>query len=243
MKNQNGRKKHIWLWILGGILLIFAAFALLIYFAFSGSLIKKMQLKAKVKTYVAQNFTDANLKVTDSIYDFKMNKYFCQVESETSEDTRFLVWENEEGMQTDFESRVTNKENTLWRLGRELEEYADANLLPHIEGRNDLFYCDFVVPEGDTRDCLTLDMAFDANNLPYPVSMTVWLETKYDEPSEEELQERLVEMKEVAETYLPAISQISVTVRDKFVQGEGGLQPQSYDKDVTAYDVLIDSID
>lgn len=89
------------------VLFVLLAAAYCVFASFNGSIIKKAAMTSRARTYISQKFPDMPLKVEFSGYDYKICGYYCNVRSESSEDTHFLVYEDSDGSLTDdYGSRV-----------------------------------------------------------------------------------------------------------------------------------------
>jgi len=119
------RKKGII--IISVILLVILGFGFWLYLSFNGSLLKRLVMTKNAEQYVQMFYPEEDLEVDFAVYDFKMCAYYCKVHAPSGGDLYFHVYRNSDGELTDdFGTRVLQKENTILRLGTELDEYTDA---------------------------------------------------------------------------------------------------------------------
>lgn len=225
------------------VLFVLLAAAYCVFASFNGSIIKKAAMTSRARAYVSQKFPDMPLKVEFSGYDFKICGYYCNVRSESSEDTHFIVYEDSDGSLTDdYGSRVVQGENTLSRLIAELDDYTEklmGEIFPH---RTSLVMCDYCEDSAVSGERPELDIPFNAGEFPAPVTLTVWAETAGEEPTWEELAERLRELERLIRDRLPCIERYSVSIQARYIEEDGELRPSDYSSQVCAFDVPRDII-
>lgn len=209
----------------------------LVYASFNGSIMKKYMVTKEAKTYVSKHFREEDFVVSKARYDFKLCGYFCNVQSKTSEDTRFSVykWSNRE-MDDDYDLCVNKKENTIRRLAQELDEWSEKTLKKAYPYKTDLVMCDFYYGEEFDRDKFSLDMEFDMSDLPHPISVNIWTETKGKAPTWEELGERLQELVKITDKLgvYPEYFSMWIKYKEWYMEGEDKEKPYST---VQAFDV------
>lgn len=158
----------------------------------NGSLVHKLALRAEVRRYVDERY-GGDLTVEKAIYDFKSGTYLCQVRSQTSQDTHFTVYESKDGALLDsFFSDVVQRENTVWRLTRELDRELVEKFLPRFPMNCVDYRCSFdqkVLDAGTAaiEGRFTLDMPLAPDNPPLPLELALWVEC--EAPSWEALAE------------------------------------------------------
>jgi len=227
------------------ILLVLAGFGLWLYLLFQGSLLKKLVMTKNAGQYVAMFYPDEDLEVDFATYDFKTGMYSCRVHAPSGGDLYFDVYRNSKGEMTDdFGIRVLQKENTILRLGIALNDYLDAFLAKNFPHRTSLVLCDASTEITDRiRDRLRISMPFSAADYPIPSEMTVWVETAGEEPTWEELAERLRELRAVTKEEFPFVTSYSMSIQEPYVEIDGGYAPADYSKGVSVYGVPADIIE
>lgn len=217
--------------ILSAIAALLLVFAYLIFAAFNGSIVRRVITTVKAKDYVAENYPGEPYDVDFCHYDFKMGGYFCVVQSRESEDTRFTVWDDSEGMRDDFDIWVMSRQATLSRLSRAMDDYTEDLMSRIYPYRTSLVLCDVLsgISEDEITD-LPLDLPFDPMNFPLPMTLTVWTETTGEEPTWEEMAERLRELEALTRDELPNVENYSMQIQEKYVEGE-------YSPGICAFDV------
>lgn len=216
------------------VILLFAA-VYTFYASFNGSLIKKTIMTGKAKSYVAQTYPGQDLNVSFSVYDFKCSAYFCRVQSPVSEDTAFDVYETRDGnMADDYDLSVTNKENTISRLSRQLDIAVEQVFLPAYPHRTRLAMCDFYSETEFDRSKFELDMPLDLTRLPHPAELTIWVETSHVEPTWEEAAELLREAVRITEELNMDIRYFSISVEYPYREDDDEIKPIEYSSIVGA---------
>jgi len=238
------RKKTL-LIVLAVILVILAGFGFRLYLSLNGSLIRKFVMTKQVKQYVAQVYPDEDLEVDFAAYDFKMCGYFCNVHSPEGGDLYFSVYEDGDGnLSDDFVLRVLAKENTISRLSRSLDDFTKAFIAENFPHRTSLVMCDTATEITDSvRDSLRLNMPFDIAGFPLPCEMIVWVETAGDEPSREEMAERLRELYAATKETFPFVTHYSMSIQDRYVETDGECGPEDYSGEISVYEVPAEIID
>jgi len=226
--------------VLGTLLLAFVCF---VYIAFNGSILQKLRYTKLAKEYIAEHYPDSGYVVDRAVYDFKMNSYYCTVKDPNSIDTHFTVYpENGNGLlRDDYENRVTSLWNTRMRLSNEVRKAGDA-LFADLPWRQRLMGLD--VYEDTDMKGLYLDMPFDLYHFPGELEFTLWIETDGEEPTWEELEEKLVAIKAYVES--KGVSPVSYSVLLEYPYTENknhDLEPTQYGSNVCVFDVPASVID
>lgn len=215
-----------------------------LYASFNGSIIQKCITTSKVKDYVKEHYDINEYDVEFATYDFKMVGYYCNVQSKTSEDTRFEVYKSGDEYTDDYEFRVSKKENTIGRLSRNLDDYIEDFLEKNYPHRTVLSLLDIDGEITDEmRDKLKLDMEFDMDTFPLPLSLTVWTETCNEYPSYDEVEKDLYELYDLTSSKGLNIKTYSLAIYEKFEEDENGNIEYAYtDKQCYVYDVPVSVI-
>lgn len=213
------KKKIKTILISAAFLLAIGALYCTLILPLKGSIIHKAVLTGRVRNYVSQTYGEG-FSVDHAGYNFKTNDYICHVKSDTSLDTRFSVYESKDGKLSDsYEFDVLQKENTIWRLNREMDELVVRDFLPIYPGNCVNYMCFFEKKSLDgatskVRERFVTDMPLDMHQPPLPLELTLWVEC--DEPSWETLAESLRDAKIAADSLEWEISLYSVTLYSPF---------------------------
>ncbi len=225
-------------------LLVLVALYCALILPLNGSMIYKAIFTDRVRSYVTETYGEG-FTVDHAGYDFKINGYLCHVKSNTSEDTHWTIYEGKDGELSDhYDFEVMQKENTIWRLTREMDIRMVQDFLP-IYPRNCVNYMCFFEKEPldrgtpEVRERFELDMPLDMKNLPLPLEMTLWVEC--DAPSWEALAESFRDAKEATDSLGWQVSFYSVSLYTPLM-GEDG-KPTSTATDYCAYQVPCEMIE
>lgn len=167
-------------WIKGSLLVFFiillvSVVVFVLPLPVHGSLFHKVTLTNKAKQYVAQQYGDG-YTVAGAIYDFKSNRYFCKVQSVSSPDTSFEVFQGKDKALTDdFAWKVDEKENTISRLSSELDEQVEKQFLPSYPQKCIQYMLRFDDGEQMDQSKFILDMPLDLQNPPHPLELNLWV--------------------------------------------------------------------
>lgn len=209
-----------------------------VYASFNGSLIHKAILTDTARDYIAENYPSQELEVDYAVYDFKLGGYHCDVQSPTSVDTAFDVYETSDGkLEDDYEIAVVNKENTIRRISIELDRAVDEIFPPAFPHRTRLVMCDYCYKDEIDRSKFELDMKLDLACLPQPAELTVWVETSGAEPTWEEAARLLREMAHTTDDLGLDISYYSISVEYPYDETDGERKPSDYGSIVGASEV------
>lgn len=238
------RKKTVFI-ILAVILAIVLGFGVWMYLAFNGSLIRKLVMTKQAEQYVAQVYAGEDLVVDFATYDFKMGGYSCNVHSPSGGDLYFSVYQNSDGNLTDdFALRVLAKENTIFRLTGNLDDFTEEFLAKNFPHRTTLVMCDV---DGEITDAmrnkLRINMPFSIDGFPLPCEMGVWTETAGDAPTWEEAAERLKELRRLTKDVFPFVTSYHLGIQNRYVETDGEWEPEDSGAGVYVFDVPAEVID
>lgn len=227
------------------ILAVLLAVAGWFHMALYGSPIKRAWMKNQAEEYVAKNYPDTDYEVVRSGYDFKMNGYFCNVQSKSIEDIHFVIYERDGKLFDDYETSVAGKHTTIGRLESDLDEYVTAKVEEKLKYRNRLIICAFDNEPFTEEEVekIVYGQKLDIGHLPHPAQLTVWIETQNEKPSWEELASRLREFAVMAQEISPDIRVLSVSLEAKYHDENGNLMPEDYNSGISVYDVPIEVIE
>lgn len=162
------------------------------YFSFKGNPITKVITASKAKDYVESKWPGEEFTVSRAVYNFKFKEYVCRVQSLSSEDTAFKVYRSQKGeLRDSYKEDVMERGSTIFRFERELRNYGEQILLPDFSRRARLFGCSFYDDKEYDYRKFQLDMEFDPSKLPVTAVLTIWTETKDQEPTWEDMAEVL----------------------------------------------------
>jgi len=140
-----------------------------------GNPVSNALAKKAAQQYIGTNYSDLNLKIQKSNYNFKFGSYFVFVQSSTSEDTAFSIYVDSYGnvIRDDYEYEVANNFTTFRRLDEELREIANEMIGGKLDYDFDHISLPFV-KEGDLTK-LERDMKLDIHNPPLLLMVNVTL--------------------------------------------------------------------
>ncbi|AFQ43837.1 hypothetical protein [Desulfosporosinus meridiei] len=143
--------------------------------SFVGNPVSNALAKKAAQQYIDTKYSDLNLKIERSNYNFKFGSYFVFVKSGTSEDTAFSIYVDSYGnvIRDDYEYEVANNFTTFRRLDEELREIAKEMIGGELDYDFDHIALPFV-KEGDLSK-LERDMTLDIHNPPLPLTIDVTL--------------------------------------------------------------------
>lgn len=168
---MNRKTKKILAGIVGAALIL-----LLLSFANSlvGNPISSQLATSAAQKYITTNYSDLDLKIADTSYNFKFNRYEVLVESPTSIDMIFRINVNNYGgvISDDYEYEVANNFTTLRRLENELREIAKETIGSQLDYDIDYLSLSFI--EDDTFLLkFKRDMKLDIQHPPLPLMINV----------------------------------------------------------------------
>lgn len=187
--------------VLGVVVALVIALTYTAFVSFNGSFLFKAKFTKLAEAYVSEHYAERNFQVEKAGYDFKTHSYFCKVSDPESADTYFNVYpENGNGdLRDDYDARVTSFGNTWLRLNHELSQTADE-LLKDMPWRYRTLFCTFSEDMKMHQDKMYLDMPLDLNNLPGLTELTIYIETDNEEPTWEEAEDKLIQIKEYCDS-------------------------------------------
>ena len=162
------------------ILLALIIFAIMIVGMFYGNPISKVLAKNSAKSYLAENYADADFYVDGVGYNFKDGRYYVYVSSESSGDSSFSLEFNQHGklIADYYDTCVTERGNTQRRIRDEyranVEKLLYSKDFPYKVdiGFGDIEICslkeaeEYSVPDYVLiSDDLILDALYDVNEL------------------------------------------------------------------------------
>ena len=219
------KKKSLFLRILAagtGLVIILLLFSVLN--GTVGNPISAYLATNKIRTYVADTYAEDNLIVDQATYNFKDSSYGSLVHSPTSEDTIFRVSMRKGRIEDDYPYEVANKFTTLRRLEDALNEEVEAIIKEGYPYEMRLIGAK--MPDKESQD-LTLDMAYDIQELSGPIEVIVWTST--DKPSYDIMAQRMIELKKLMEQKELPIDRYSISLEYPYHEENGELMPDIFD--------------
>jgi hypothetical protein len=219
------KKKSLILRILAaatGLLIIFLL--LMILNSMVGNPISASIATNKIRTYVAEAYSEDNLIIDKATYNFKDSSYGSRVHSPTSEDTIFRVSVRKGHIEDDYPYEVSNKYTTLRRLEDALNKEVEAIIKEGFPYQMRLFGAKMI--EDEALD-LTLDMPYNIQELPGSIEVIVW--TSVEKPSYDIIAQRMLELKNLMEHYDIPVVRYSVSLEYPYHEENGQLIPDIYD--------------
>ena len=126
--------------------------------AFFGNPISASIAKSKAQTHINDNYNNPDLKITNVVYNAKDGNYLIFVNSNTSEDTHFLLrYRDKEIYSDDYEFSVLSGMNTMDRF---CDEYKES-LLPLLQAEINGIKSISIQPEKLRNYNLELDSTFN----------------------------------------------------------------------------------
>lgn len=168
-------KNKIYLIITGLVVLLLFGFIFSVINEFAGNPISKAIASNSIKAYVADNYEDMGLELSETTYNFKFDEYTATAQSQISEDTYFNLYYTNGKVTDAYEGDVLSGWNTFERLDDEFRIIVE----PMIEEKMSYDF-DMVIAGIDKEDefssgALTLDMDFDLHNIPLSTYVTVYV--------------------------------------------------------------------
>lgn len=228
---------------MAAVLLVLAGLHCVLILPLNGSIVHKAALTRRVREYVAETYGEG-FTVVQAIYDLKMDTYSCYVQSDTSVDTHFRVYEGKDDALTDYyDFEVLQKENTIGRLTRQMDDRMERDFLPAYPWECVNYMCGFeqdLLDSGTAkeREGFVLDMALDMQNPPLPLELTLWVVR--DDPSWEALAESLRKAAETADSLSWNVSLYSMTLHKPVADDE---KPVNTATDFCVYQIPREAID
>lgn len=159
---------------IGFLLLVFVISAIN---SFKGNPISKLLAKKAAGRYIEEQYSNLDLEIKKSYYNFKFKHYGVVVQSNTSEDTCFTIYTDELGNidHDDYENMVVNNFNTWIRLNQELDERANELISSKLDYTFDTVSIKFFENSKNNQDLLKLqkDMKLNIKNPPLPLELYV----------------------------------------------------------------------
>lgn len=138
--------------------LLLIGFILFIANSFLGNPISSNIAKSTAKKYIAEKYSNLDLKIDSVKYNFKDGGYYAFIVSEKSIDTHFSVGVRGGKVFNDsYEYMVASGQNTIDRLCKEYKNLA----LPILKTKADEIVSVSVIPNKSENYGLALDVAFD----------------------------------------------------------------------------------
>ncbi len=166
------------------IIAAIAAFVLIIGLllfvnAWVGNPISKMVATKSAEKYVAEKYSDIDLAVEKSVYNFKFGSYMVFFRSPQSYDTAFSVYSDSFGkiVRDDYEFEVANNFTTWRRLDMELRKIGDELIRNNLKYKITHAMFSFAdKPNEDLEKHLTRDMELDIYNPPFELSASITID-------------------------------------------------------------------
>ncbi len=157
--------------ILAGITGIGLIVLLLLFVnAWVGNPVSNLLAKQAAQKYIDANYSDLDLEIQSSNYNFKFDAYLVFVQSALSQDTAFSIYTNSYGkvLRDDYEYEVANNFTTYRRLDAEMRKIAEALIGGSLD--YDFEYTSFQFTKDD-HDLMKLerDMKLDISHPPLPL--------------------------------------------------------------------------
>lgn len=163
------------------IIAAIAAFVLMIGLllfanAWVGNPISKLIATNSAEKYVAEKYSDIDLAVEKTVYNFKFSSYVVFFRSPASYDTAFSVYLDSLGktIRDDYEYEVANNFTTWRRLDSELREIGDKLMRENLKYNvTHAIFSSVDVETDDFTNLLTKDMKLDIHNPPFGIDASI----------------------------------------------------------------------
>lgn len=164
---------------------------------------------SKIKSYVAETYSNQDFEMAKVRYSFSFNNYNTEIKSKVSQDTKFSISYKNGRIFDNYKDRVTDKSNTKRRFNINL-----SKVIRDIVEKELSYYTSLVGGSLFSKDnnfnCLTLDMPFDINNIPLPIEVNVW--SYSEEISYDILANRLFELHKVLQEHGSKVDYYTMTL-------------------------------
>lgn len=174
MKNT----KKLVLKILAGIVaLLLISGIFFVTNAFVGNPISAAMANKAIERYVTQNYSNLDLQIEKSSYNFKDGSYAAMAKSKTSIDTKFAIYyQNGKVKRDNYDTYVLGMFNTLQRFSDEYSTIARSIIAKELGYENNTTMVMFDKGAyGSANGVLELDMKFD-KSLPIDSEVTISLD-------------------------------------------------------------------
>ncbi|ACL20493.1 hypothetical protein DesLBE_0931 [Desulfitobacterium sp. LBE] len=163
--------------ILAGITGIGLIVLLLLFVnAWVGNPVSNLLAKQAAQKYIDVNYSNLDLEIQSSNYNFKFDAYLVFVQSSLSEDTAFSIYTDSYGkvLRDDYEYEVANNFTTYRRLDAEMREIAKKLIGSRLDYDFDYISFQFTKEDHDLMK-LERDMKLDISHPPLPLVADVVL--------------------------------------------------------------------
>lgn len=171
----------------------------------------------KIKAYVEETYPNMDLEVSKANYNFKFKEYNSQVQSNTSQDTHFIVTRTGGSISDSYESDVVNRYRTFERIQQEFSKSVEGIIEEEFPYETSILFADLGKAEIGISS-LTLDMPLDIHNPPLPAALTIYILSK--EISDEYLRDRLLELNSIMIQKQIPIDIYTVVIEEPLPEGE-----------------------
>lgn len=145
------------------------------YSEFNGNPFVKLQAKQKINDYLTNHFVDLDFDKSNIYFNFKDGSYYMNIDIKHSEDQDFSISYKKGEVETDYEWRVNERNNTDNRLQIYLNEDRWNDLSQQIFKESYNFSLITVNREFWENNLPELDMTIDEMLKKYPFEITIYL--------------------------------------------------------------------
>ena len=206
--------------------------------AFVGNPISKLIAENSAKKYVEDKYSDIELSVEKSVYNFKFGSYMIFFRCPSSYDTAFSVYSDSFGkiIRDDYKYEVANNFTTWRRLDSELRNFGEKLMTENLPYNvmEAALTADTSNLDEDS-ELLVKDMEFDIHNLPFEI--TAFITVKSENVSYEKSAEVLKSMAELFENENIEIKEYDVRIEGDPLVTEVNGEQRSENRILTIYSI------
>lgn len=161
-----------------GFTLLIITFLFSIVNAFVGNPVSKAIASHEIKDYVKKNFSDMDLKLSKTSYNFKFSNYYTTAQSRTSKDTHFYLHYSRGKVLDTYETDVLSGWNTYQRLDDEFNHTVQRLIKDSMPYDYEMLFGTLDKKGKYKTMNLKLDMEFDYTNIPLDGYITAYINTE-----------------------------------------------------------------
>lgn len=144
--------------------------------SFVGNAISRINADNAIKEYINDKYSDLNLEVQKSVYNFKFGVYGAQAKSTVSKDTFFYVTYKNGKVEDDYETAVLGGWNTYMRVNEEYSNFVEDVIEKNMPYEFNILIADLYKAQGEHWG-LELDKEYNVHDIPLDGSVSIYTYT------------------------------------------------------------------